>query len=210
MSVYNGAAHITRAIDGIRNQTWQDFELIIVDDGSTDQTPRIIETYQRQDDRIRVIRQENMGLTMALIRACNAARGEFIARHDADDWSEPTRVAEQVALLDADASHGLVSCATQYIGPKGELLELIARNDAPAEATRKLLDERQGPAAHGSVMFRRSLYEAVGGYRPEFYCGQDSDLWMRMAERLRIAFDTRLLYFARRDPNGVSGRLGAA
>ncbi len=207
MSVYNGATHLPRAVDSVLAQTWTDFEFVIVDDGSTDATPSMLSTYQQADRRVRVITQTNAGLTQALIRGCAEARGEFIARHDADDWSEPTRLAEQIGLLETDPSIGFVSCATQYVGPNDEPLEVVSRNDSPAEATRKLLDERMGPPAHGSVMFRRALYESVGGYRAEFYFGQDSDLWMRMAEKASIAYTTRCLYSARRDPESVSGRM---
>jgi hypothetical protein len=208
MSVYNEEARISRAIDSLLSQTLNDFELIVIDDGSQDGTQKILESYRSRDSRIRIIRQENAGLTSALIRGCTEARGEYIARHDADDWSEPTRLAEQVTLLESDQNVGFVSCATQYVGPNDEPLELVIRRDDPAEATRKLLEERQGPPAHGSVMFRRNLYEAVGGYRMEFYCGQDADLWMRFAERSLIAHGTQRQYFARRDPLSLSGRMG--
>ncbi len=208
MSVYNGATHLRRAVESVLEQSWTEFELIVVDDGSSDDSPAIMESYRQRDPRVKIITQPNAGLTRALIRGCAAARGEFIARHDADDWSEPSRLADQVAVLESDRDVGFVSCATQYVGPHDEPLEIVARTDAPAEATRKLLDERQGPPAHGSVMFRRDLYESVGGYRAEFYFGQDSDLWMRMAERASIAYLPQCLYRARRDPNSVSGRMG--
>ena len=207
MSVYNETARLRRAIDSLLRQTWNDFELIVVDDGSQGETPSILSEYAQKDSRIRVIRQENAGLTMALIRGCNEARGEFIARHDADDWSEPSRLSEQANLLILNPNIGFVSCATQYVGPHEELLDLVRRDDPPPEATRKLLDERQGPPAHGSVMFRRSLYHAAGGYRSAFYFGQDSDLWMRMGELAPLMYDVRPLYFARRDPSGLSGQM---
>ena len=208
MSVYNEARRLEFTIERLRQQTFQEFELIIVNDGSTDASPFILDRYQQLDPRIQVVHQDNSGITRALIRGCCAARGEFVARHDADDWSEPTRLASQVALLEAHPDVGLVSCTTRYMGPNGEELDLIVRNDTPVEATRKLLDEQQGPPAHGSVMFRRSLYESVGGYRAEFYYAQDADLWLRMAEHSLIAYDRRILYFHRRDPLSTSGRMG--
>lgn len=207
MCVYNGATYLSRSVHSVLAQTWTDFELVIVDDGSHDRTPLLLKELEQSDPRVRIITQANAGLTRALIRGCAEARGEYIARHDADDWSEPTRLAEQVALLESDPAIGFVSCATQYVGPDDEPLEIVSRSDSPAEATRKLLDERMGPPAHGSVMFRRCLYEAVGGYRPEFYFGQDSDLWMRMAEGAWIAYTPDWMYSARRDPNSVSGRM---
>lgn len=208
MSVFNEAVRVRRALDGILEQDFTDFEVIVVDDGSTDQTSIVLEQYQKRDSRVCVITQENTGLTRALIRGCNAARGEFIARHDADDWSAPKRLAVQIDLLDADARIGLVSCATQFVGPYQEPLELVSQSFAADEATEKLLNERLGPPAHGSVMFRRALYEAVGGYRAEFHFGQDSDLWLRMAERSLIAYSTDVLYTACRDIDTISGRMG--
>jgi glycosyltransferase involved in cell wall biosynthesis len=209
MGVYNEGVRVHRALESLQAQTFDDFELIVVDDGSTDNTVQILDQYRQQDPRIVVIRQTNLGLTMALINGCNLSRGQYIARHDADDWSDPKRLERQIKLLDADPDVGMVGCTTQYVGPNDEPLELVVRTGSPVEATRKLLDERQGPAAHGSMMFRRTLYEDVGGYRSEFYFAQDSDLWLRMGERAQIAYDATLLYFARRDPFGLSGRMGA-
>jgi len=208
MSVYNEATRVRRALDGILQQTFDDFEIVVVDDGSTDQTPAVLDEYRRCDPRVRIITQENRGLTRALIRGCRAARGEFIARHDADDWSTPMRLAKQVAMLDAAPEFGFTSCATQFVGPQQEPLEVVSPSYAPAEATEKLLNDRLGPPAHGSVMFRRSLYEMVGGYRAEFYYGQDSDLWLRMAEKGLIAYSQEILYTACRDVNTISGRMG--
>lgn len=208
MSVYNDAKHLPRAVASVLAQTWTDFEFLIIDDGSTDSTPILLHDIAQSDHRVRIITQANSGLTQALIRGCVEARGELIARQDADDWSEPSRFGEQVALLDSDPSVGFVSCTTQYVGPNDEPLEIVSRTDPPTEATRKLLDERMGPPAHGSVMFRRSVYEAVGGYRPQFYFAQDSDLWLRIAEHSLIAYVQSCLYYARRDPSSVSGRMG--
>ncbi len=110
-----------------------------------------------------------------------------------------------MALLASDPGIGSVSCWTQYIGPEDEPLEVVTRPVDSELATQQLLDERQGPPAHGSVMFRRTLYEGVGGYRAEFYFAQDSDLWLRMAERGRIGYVPEVLYHYRRDPESISG-----
>lgn len=208
MSVYNDSARLIRALDGILDQDFSDFEIIVVDDGSTDQTSLVLEQYRKRDPRICVITQENTGLTRALIRGCAAARGEFIARHDADDWSSPKRLSTQVDILDSDLRVGFVSSATQFVGPQQEPLELVRQSLESEVATERLLNDRVGPPAHGSVVFRRSLYEAVGGYRAEFYFGQDSDLWLRMAERSLIAYSTEVLYTACRDVDTISGRMG--
>src|SRR2546430_3305175 len=122
MSVYNGAAHLAATLDSILAQTLSDFELIAVDDGSTDGTLPILAVYARRDPRIRVITQENRGLTRALIRGCEEARAPLIARHDAGDLSDPRRLEEQVARFDVSAELAFCSAWTAFVGPEPEPL----------------------------------------------------------------------------------------
>ena len=205
MSVFNDDKRLVRSIDSICQQTFQGWELIVIDDGSTDDSLDRIESIAKIEPRIRVVTQSNSGLTKALIRGCSEARGEYIARQDSDDWSHPTRLAKQSLFLREHPDIGFVSCWTDYLGPNNELLQTVKRPSASHEATELLLHGRTGPPAHGSVMFRRDLYEFVGGYRSEFYFGQDSDLWMRMAERVPIAYFQETLYSALRSPHSISG-----
>ena len=207
MSVYNDAVRLPTAIESIMQQSYRDWELIVIDDGSTDGTGGKLDQLAEGDSRLCVVHQANTGLTRALIRGCEMAQGRYIARQDADDVSHAERLARQVELLDGNDQIGFVSCWTQYVGPENEPLETLTRPEAPAEATRRLLEERLGPPAHGSVMFRKSLYEHVGGYRAEFYFGQDSDLWLRMAERSQIAYVPQTLYAYRRAVESISGAM---
>jgi hypothetical protein len=205
MSVHNDERHVQAAVEGVLAQTFVDFELIVIDDGSTDGTAGILRALAERDPRLQVHRQANSGLTPALIHACGLARGEFIARQDSDDASHPFRLDQQLHLIRSDARIGFVSCWTEYVGPDDEFLLVVERDVDPELATRKLLHERQGPPAHGSVMFRRELYRRVGGYRPQFRFAQDSDLWLRMAEQAWIAYVPRVLYTYRRSLGGASG-----
>jgi glycosyltransferase involved in cell wall biosynthesis len=205
MSVHNDEDRVEQAVASILAQTFDDFELIVIDDGSSDGSGRKLDELAAADSRVRIIHQHNTGLTKALIRGCNEARGEFIARQDSDDWSHPSRIADQVAVLTHDLGVGFVSCATQYIGPRGEPLVLITRNADSVAATHGLLEERLGPPAHGSVLFRRSLYERVGGYRPQFHFAQDADLWLRMGEVARIAYVPETRYVHVRETDSTSG-----
>lgn len=205
MSAYNDEKHIERSVRSLLEQSFSGFELIVVNDGSTDRTLEILEQFAASDSRLRIIDQKNTGLTRALIRGCEEAAGEFIARQDADDWSAPERLLEQLKLIQSDSAIGFVSCATSYVGPAEEPLETITRNNNSQIATEQLLNEKMGPPHHGSVMFRKSVYQKIGGYRPEFYYGQDSDLWLRMAEVRQIAYAEKVLYFARRDMHSISG-----
>lgn len=203
LSVFNGARHLDEALQSVLTQTGVAFELIAVDDGSTDETPRLLREWAARDERLRVIVQPNRGLTKALIAGCAAARGRLIARQDADDRSLPGRLCAQTSFLDAHSEAALVSCNARCIGPDGEPLDDWHRSDTPEVATRLLrtddLKEARGVHGHGSTMFRRDDYERVGGYREAFYCAQDLDLWMRLTDHGQLAFVPETLYEVRYD-----------
>jgi hypothetical protein len=205
MSVYNEVDRVEAAVKSILDQTLRSIELIVVDDGSQDGSCEVLNRLAAEDSRLRVIRQTNAGLTCALIRACAEAKADYIARQDADDWSFPQRIEEQLALLEANKNVGFVSCAAEYVGPNDEFLLVVARPADPETATQGLLQLRQGPPAHGSVMFRKSLYERVGGYRSQFLYSQDSDLWLRMGESMLIGYVDAVRYRHRKDPQSISG-----
>jgi glycosyltransferase involved in cell wall biosynthesis len=210
MAVFNGAAALPATLDSILAQTERDFELIIVDDGSTDATASILADYAARDPRMRVLTQANTGLTRALIRGCAEARSEIIARHDCGDRSHPDRFARQLALLAEGAA--VVSCATRFVDPDGDLL-YIERADGE-EVRRSLL---AGDASHihalphhGSAMFRREAYDRAG-YRAEFRVAQDLDLWIRIAgDGGTFAIADDVLYDATVDPRSISGTARAA
>jgi GT2 family glycosyltransferase len=210
MGVYNGAGALADTMQSILAQTERDFECIVVDDGSTDATPEILERYASRDLRIRVIHQSNAGLTRALIAGCAAARGTYIARHDAGDLSDPRRFELQKRSLDADPEIVFVSSATLFAGPELEPLQVNRSRGGALRAAfiidlddpRTIID---GPTHHGSVMFRRDAYERAGGYRAAFYYGQDFDLWFRLAEMGKFQAMDEVLYTARITPESITG-----
>lgn len=220
MGVYNGANELPVAIESILTQTFSRFEFLIINDGSTDETPRILESYASQDSRIRIITQSNAGLTESLIRGCEEAAGKYIARQDADDASMPNRLQQQVDLIERDPRLAIVSGFCQVIGPRGERLDVIKRPLDAEIATAQLLEERQGPPAHGTVLFTSQAYKEAGGYRRQFYFGQDADLWMRMCEDGLIGYVDSVVYRYSFRPGNIStanedlqsefGRLGQA
>ena len=200
MAVFNGASTLRATLDSILAQTERDFELIVVDDGSTDATPSILREYS-----VRVITQSNAGLTRALIRGCAQARAEVIARHDCGDRSHPERFAKQLALLE---SADVVSCATRFVDADGDFLYVSRANGE--EVRRSLLDDDaraiHALPHHGSAMFRRDAYERAGGYREEFRVAQDLDLWIRIArDGGTFAIDEEVLYEATIDTRSISG-----
>jgi len=204
MSVYNDSYYLNEAVESILNQKDVDLEFIIVNDGSTDDSLAILEHYEKQDSRIRLFNRGNQGLTKALIFGCKEARAEYIARQDADDISAPRRLYQQLEILKDKIEVGFVSCFTTCIGPSGEELSRITRPINSIEATNELLAQGIGPPAHGSLMFRRDLYNQVGGYRAEFYYAQDSDLWLRMVQRTEISYVPDFLYSYRQSLDSIS------
>jgi glycosyltransferase involved in cell wall biosynthesis len=183
MSVYNGAATLAATMDSILSQNGLALEFIVVNDGSTDETAKMLDGYTR-DSRVRVIHQENTGLTRALIRGCAAAAGEFIARQDAGDISLAGRLAVQRDVLRNDSNIVMTSCGTRFIGPGNENLYEVSRSGD--ELHHGLMQSHvarvHGPSSHSSVMFRRAAYQKVGGYREAFDVAQDLDLWLRLVE----------------------------
>lgn len=203
--VYNGGKYLRSSLASVLSQEGVDFELIVVNDGSTDESPMILADMARTDSRLRVFHQENQGLTRALIRGCSEANGCLIARHDVDDLSLPGRLAKQAALLTADLTLNMVSCWSKVLGPEDEGLYEIVRPTAKDDATALLLKSREGPC-HGSVMFRFDAYRRVGGYRTVFRYAQDWDLWLRLVEFGSIAYVGEFLYAFRVTETSISAR----
>lgn len=196
MSVYNGQKYLREAIDSILVQTFTNFEFLIIDDCSTDDTPQIINSYR--DRRIRYIRNEsNLGLAAALNRGLDSARGEYIARMDADDVSLPDRLARQVDFMD---NHPETGVCGSWVKTTGELRGRIWRYPVdPDSIVCGLLFEP--PLAHPSVMMRRQLFRQNGlYYDPLFKRAQDYDLWVRASEVLSFANIDEVLLFYRIHP----------
>lgn len=202
MSVYNGADTLAATVDSVLSQEGCDFEFVVVNDGSTDDSGPILDAYAALDGRLRVIHQTNTGLTRALVAGCAAARGEFIARQDAGDVSLPGRLCTQHQCMIDRLELAFVSAITRFLGPEGEYLYEQSGTGAAREP-RSVIDLKHihgvidGPSHHGSVMFRTDAYVASGGYRPAFRFGQDWDLWYRLAERGQFMLLDKVLYQAR-------------
>ena len=198
MSVYNGEDTLSITLDSILSQEGVDLEFIVVNDGSTDDTLQILDKYAGKDKRLKVLNQENQGLTCSLIRGCAEAEGEFIARQDAGDTSLSSRLYKQQSFLIENPDVVLVSCGTRFIGPTGEKLYEVIQSEESASKGLHLftIENIRGPSHHGSTMFRKKDYQAVGGYRAQFQVAQDLDLWTRLVEQGRHCAIQDVLYQA--------------
>ena len=204
MSVYNGAKTLAPSIQSILSQADVNFEFVIIDDGSTDGSAAIIDEFARQDSRIKAIYQENQGLTKALIRGCHEARGKYIARQDTGDYSYPGRLKRQADFLSLNPPLAICSSWGRMLGPDNEIIMEVKGPADQKLATHELLYEKKGPPGHGSVMFRKDIYEKVGGYRHQFYYAQDSDLWLRMGREGLISYIQDYLYEYKMDYSDIS------
>ncbi len=191
MSVYNGEKYLRDAIDSILNQTYENFEFIIINDGSTDATSKILSEYRQKDNRVIVHAQENMGLTKSLNKGCNFAKGEFIARMDADDISLPTRIEKQVQYLFGHPEIGLIGTYVENLGQPERKLKKPAIPDDD-RFLRNYLTTKNSVFTHGSVMFRKSIFDKAGGYRFPF--SEDHELWLRMLQYCRLGIVQEILY----------------
>jgi hypothetical protein len=181
MSVYNDDLYVDTAIDSILEQTFEKFEFIIVNDGSTDDTQDIINSYT--DDRIRIIENNsNIGLTRSLNRGLEHARGRYIARQDADDVSRIDRLERQVSYLDRNPSVAMVGSGVALVDESG-----IIRNRR-ITLTHPTLSNilQKNRFVHGSVLMRHDVLNEVGGYDNFFKTVQDYDLWLRIANRYSV------------------------
>lgn len=178
MCTYNTEEYIAEAIESVLAQSYTDFEFIIWDDGSTDGTRCVVDSFK--DERIRYFYHENTGLGMALKLACAEARGKYIARMDSDDICLPERFAKEVAFLESHEDHVLVSSAIYNIDDESNVTGrvFVCTDD---RVLKGILFKPDNMIVHPMVMMRRDAYEKAGGYLP-IRKSQDLLFWSRMAK----------------------------
>jgi glycosyltransferase involved in cell wall biosynthesis len=185
MSVYNGERYICEAIQSILNQTFSEFEFIIINDGSIDGTGAILDRYERVDGRISVYQQEHCGLIASLNRGCRQARGKYIARMDADDISLALRLKRQVHYMERHPEIGVLGTWIEYIDENGMRGKDWRMPTVPGLIGWSLLFGTC--IAHPSVLMRRDVIERLDFYHPEALYAEDYDLWTRVCIVSRIA-----------------------
>ncbi len=203
MSVFNGAKFLSAAIESILGQTHRHLEFLIVDDGSTDDSTKILRHFESKDSRIKLTCRENTGLTRALNEALSLASGEFIARMDSDDLAEADRLSQQLIYFDQHADCVALGSRVLLIDPDGDPLA----EEQPPETHESILATLWrgiGALPHPTAMIRHGALKSVGGYREEFVCAQDLDLWLRLSEIGKLANLNQTLLRYRLHANSIT------
>ena len=178
--VHNAGPYLRDALESLSRQSFDDLEIVAVDDGSTDASRQILWEHRRREPRLRVLEQPHRGTAQARDAAIAAAQGELLAFHDADDLAMPERIARQVAFLDAHPDLDVVGGALWSISADGHPLREFRPPRGP-ETVRAHLEFRFHPAiAYVTVMVRRTTWERIGGHRAQFSVGQDQDALIRL------------------------------
>ncbi|MEM8624963.1 MAG: glycosyltransferase [Pseudomonadota bacterium] len=205
MPVFNGDAFLDAAIQSVREQSFRDFELIAVDDGSMDRTPEILARHAAEDPRIRVHTQRNTGIVGALNAGLSLARGRYVARMDADDLCLPDRFARQVAYLDATPDAVLVGGLAETIDAAGNAIAIVS--GGPHRLTDlSRFPPRVAVSLHPLIMVRRSALEEIGGYRSGFPHAEDYDLYLRLARLGRLDNPPEVMLRYRKHDGAISQR----
>ena len=181
LPVFNGERYVGEALESVLAQSFQDFEVVVIDDGSTDGTPDILRRYAGEDPRVRVFRQPNRGLIAALNRGLALCRAPFVARMDADDIALPRRLELQVEVLESEPALAAVGGQAVYVDDQGRVIGQepgIPVGEAEVEQAALVAC----PMLHPTVTFRKEAVEAVGGYPEDAVHAEDYALWARLLE----------------------------
>lgn len=184
MSVYNDEKYLRKSVNSALEQSFSDFEFIIIDDGSTDKSLEIVKSYK--DPRIRIVRNKNnIGLTKSLNKGLQFAQGEYIARMDADDIALPDRLGKQIDFMDKNPGVGVLGTAIYVIDEAGRLITKSRKPLTHPCCVWNLLFRNS--FYHPTVMIKKDLLLSVEGYSPQHKAGQDRDLWIRVFDKTKLA-----------------------
>ena len=185
LPVHNGASTVAEAIESLRRQTLCNLRIVAIDDGSTDGTPQILAALAREDSRITVLTRRNGGIVDALNAGLQLCSSEFVARQDADDISDRTRLEMQLGYLEQNPDCVAVSGAVRHIDETGRPTGTTQHFRSPESADARWAPSREPYLCHPFLMVRRAAMQAVGGYR-YVHNAEDTDLYWRLSERGRL------------------------
>lgn len=201
MTAYNAAPFIGEAIASVLGQTFHDFEFIIVNDGSTDQTEHVIRSFS--DPRIVTVGQSNKGVAAALNRGLAIARAPYIARFDADDICYPQRLEKQYRFITRHPDHILVGSAADYVDVHGNYV-FTSYPPAFSHEDIRYIRSKVCPFVHSSVLYRKDVVIRTGGYNEHAHSFEDHLLWMKITDRGRSANLREPLIRVRLNPGSVT------
>lgn len=201
MSVYNDSKYLKESIDSILNQSFIDFEFLIFNDGSTDNSAKILDEYAARDGRIKIFHQNNIGLTKTLNKGISIAKGIYIARMDSDDISLADRFKKEAEFLDKYPEIAVVACFTKVIDENGR--ETGEHRPGASHEAIKKLSFFSGQLCHPAVMFRKTIIQQLGGYDEKFVYAQDCDLWFRVMKKNQVANIPEFLFLWRETSGGI-------
>jgi glycosyltransferase involved in cell wall biosynthesis len=177
LPVFNAERYVSEAVWSILRQSFEDLELVVIDDGSTDRSPEIISGFQ--DTRMVVLLHEsNLGIVPSLNDGIRLAKGKYVCRMDADDVADLSRLKKQMAFMEEHATVAVLGCDTEIIDEMGMSIRRERYPQTYGEIRRTIFTHN--PFAHSSVVVRRSVLEECGGYTAEYLHNEDYDLWLRV------------------------------
>ena len=207
MPCYNSSRWLDEAIQSVLRQTFRNFEFIIVNDGSTDNSAEIISSYKKKDDRIIVIHKDNSGISDSLNIGIQQARGEWIARIDADDICEATRLEKQIEKARNNYDIVFIGTGMSEIDENGTIYKKYRYPKQHKYLVRNLSTSRKFPP-HSSAFYRTDVVRKIGGYRKRIIRSQDWDLWLRLAEVGQLFAIDEYLVTIRRHSSQVTNKYG--
>jgi glycosyltransferase involved in cell wall biosynthesis len=204
MSVRNGETFLAEAIESILNQTFREFEFVIIDDGSIDGTARILKNFEERDRRIRVVMREHRGRTISLNEGISVSTGDLVAIMDSDDIAAPERLRKQVDFLNENQNCVAVGTEVMLVDTEGRPLGRGNHPRGHAEIRRRLLLGEGAAVSQPVVMFRRWAIQEIGGYNERFEVAQDLDLFLRLSELGLVENLPDILLSWRQHPSSVN------
>ena len=209
MSCYNATRWLAESIESVLNQTFTEFEFIIVDDGSVDNTLDVLRVFSARDPRIVVVEKQNTGLTDSLNVGLQRARGEWIARLDADDICEPTRLERQIGRARTDSKLVFIGTGLTVIDENGHGSKCHRYPSHHIGLLKNLISGRKFPP-HSSAFYKKAISQSIGGYRTKFKRSQDCDLWLRLSEVGELACLSEPLVRIRKHSEQISHSEGGS
>lgn len=199
LTVYNSEIYLGTAIDSVLKQTYQDFELIIFDDGSTDRSLAIAAHYADVDQRVKVIKSDHIGRTPSLIEACAIATGEYLGLIDSDDWMSDNCLDATARSLNLNPSAGMAYTRCALVDKSGKFIEFRRSSDIPFTFERMLVDF----IPFHFRLCRKSVFGEVGGFE-NYPFAEDYDLALKIAERSQVIGCPEATYFYRQHQNSMT------